>query len=174
MIRKIEKRDYEKIIKLVYQVHELHCKNRPDIYNDENPLPKEDFENIINDKSTLNFLYEEDENVLGILMATKKQSNSIRIIKERNIYFIEDIVVDNNHRRKGIGKTLYEYLVNLAKSNNIDSIELNVWSFNTDAIKFYESLGMSVKNMKLENILYNKKVEVTEENVKVTNKVLSF
>lgn len=145
MIRKIEKRDYEKIIKLVYQVHELHYKNRPDIYNDETPLSKEDFESIINDENALNFLYEEDENVLGILMATKKRSNSISIIKERNIYFIEDIVVDNKHRRKGVGKALYEYLVNIAKNNNIDSIELNVWSFNSNAIKFYESLGMSVK-----------------------------
>lgn len=172
MIRKIEKRDYEKIIKLVYQVHELHYKNRPDIYNDKNPLSKEDFENIINDESTLNFLYEEAGKVLGIIMTTKKQSKSIPIIKERNTYFIEDIVVDNNHRRKGIGKALYEYLVNIAKSNNIDSIELNVWSFNTNAIKFYESLGMSVRNMKLENILDNKKVEVAEKNIKVTNKVL--
>ena len=82
-------------------------------------------------------------------MATKKQSNFIPIIKERTTYFIEDIVVDNKHRRKGVVKALYDCLFNLAKRSNIDFIEFNVWSFNTDAIKFYESLGMSVKNMKL-------------------------
>lgn len=39
MIRKIVEEDYEELRKLVYQVHELHYSNRPDIYIDGNPLP---------------------------------------------------------------------------------------------------------------------------------------
>ena len=38
MIRKIIEEDYEEIRKLVYQVHEFHYSNRPDIYIDGNPL----------------------------------------------------------------------------------------------------------------------------------------
>lgn len=38
----------------------------------------------------------------------------------------------------------------LAKYNNCSSVELNVWAFNENAIKFYEGMGMSVKTMILE------------------------
>lgn len=172
MIRKVENKDYDKLVKLIYQVHELHYQNRPDIYVDGNPLPTEYFESIINDENSLNFVYVENGNILGLLMASKKQNNPISITRERVTYFIDDIVVDNNYRRKGIGKALYEYLVNQAQNDKIDSIELNVWAFNMSAIKFYESLGMTVKNMKLEKILTNNEVDVIEENIKITNKVL--
>lgn len=36
------------------------------------------------------------------------------------------------------------------KEKNIDNIELVVWGFNENAIKFYENLGMSIKNLKFE------------------------
>ena len=69
MIRVLELKDYESAKKLVYQVHQLHLKNRPDIYIDGNPLPIEYFEKIINDKNSLNYVYEEDGEIVGILTA---------------------------------------------------------------------------------------------------------
>lgn len=153
MIRKIVEKDYEELKKLVYQVHELHFRNRPDIYNDVNPLPLEYFNEILNDKAALNYVYVENNKICGLLMAIKKCDRAIPILKQRTIYYIEDIVVDKECRRKGIGKKLYNYLKEQASKENIDAIELNVWSFNESAIKFYESLGMSVKNLKLEQIL---------------------
>lgn len=171
MIRNLELTDYEEAKQLVYQVHTLHYTNRPDIYMDGNPLPIEYFERIINDKNTVSIAYEKDKHIVGLLIATKKNNNSIPIIKKRTIYFIEDIVVDINHRKKGIGKKLYNYLLDKAKEENIDAIELNVWAFNSSAINFYESLGMSVKNMKLEKILTKDDVELNELNLNITNKV---
>ena len=34
------------------------------------------------------------------------------------------------------------------KEENIKNIELMVWEFNENAIKFYKNLGMSIKNLK--------------------------
>ena len=68
-------------------------------------------------------------------------------------------------------KALYEYLLNIARNDNVDSIELNVWAFNKSALKFYESLGMTVKNMKLENILSNNNVDIEKQELIITNKV---
>lgn len=172
MIRKLELKDYDSAKKLVYQVHKIHYENRNDIYTDGNPFPKEYFNNIINDNKYLNYVYEENNQILGLLIASKKTNNNVPIAKLRTTYFIDDIVVDNNYRRKGIGKILYNYLLEKAKNNKIDSIELNVWSFNKDAIKFYEELGMSVKNMKLEHLLNNNlDIEYRENSFKITNKV---
>ena len=174
MIRKIVEKDYEELKKLVYQVHELHYSNRPDIYVDGNPLPLEYFNAILNDDNAFNYVYVEDNKICGLLMATKKSNRAIPISKQRTTYFIEDIVVDNNYRRKGIGKKLYYFLKEQASKENIDAIELNVWAFNESAIKFYESLGMSVKNMKLEQVLnknYVENVIVKDSKINITYKV---
>ncbi len=153
MIRNLELLDYEDAKRLMYQVYALHYDNRPDIYEEGNPLPVEYFSDIINDKNALKIAYEENNRIIGILIATKKNSNNIPTIKKRITYFIEDIVVDNNYQKRGIGKKLYNYLLDNAKKEGADAIELNVWAFNSSAIKFYESLGMTIKNMKFESIL---------------------
>lgn len=63
-------------------------------------------------------------------------------MKDRKILHIEDICVDENYQKRGIGKKLYSQIVELAKEKKIDNIELMVWGFNKKAIKFYENLGM--------------------------------
>ena len=57
MIRKMKLEDYEEVQKLFYEVHNLHLKNRPDIYIDGNPLPLKYFEELLNDKENLNYVY---------------------------------------------------------------------------------------------------------------------
>lgn len=150
MIREMNLNDYEDVRILVKQIHELHLSNRPDIYNDGESFPKEYFEKVLSDANNLNYVYIENKKIVGVLNATLQHTNPLPIIKPRTYYFIENLVVDKNHRRKGIAKKLFSYLTLKAKENNIDSIELNVWSFNTEAIKFYESMGMNIKNIRME------------------------
>ena len=150
MIREMNLNDYEDVRILVKQIHELHLSNRPDIYNDGESFPKEYFEKVLSDANNLNYVYVENKKIVGVLIAAIQHTNPLPIIKPRAFYFIENIVVDKNHRRKGIAKKLFSYLTLKAKENNIDSIELNVWAFNRDAIKFYESMGMNIKNIRME------------------------
>ena len=150
MIREMNLNDYEDVRILVRQIHELHLSNRPDIYNDGESFPKEYFEKVLSAVNNLNYVYVENKKIVGVLNATLQHTNPLPIIKPRTYYFIENIVVDKNHRRKGIAKKLFHYLTLKAKENNIDSIELNVWAFNKDAIKFYESMGMNIKNIRME------------------------
>lgn len=149
----------------------MHYQNRPDIYIDDNPLPLEYFTKILNDNNAFNYVYVENNKICGLLMATMKNNRTIPILKERTAYFIEDIVVDENYRRKGIGKKLYNFLKEQAIKKNIDAIELNVWAFNESSIRFYESLGMTVRNMKLEQLLCKDKIETKNVNLKITKKV---
>ena len=171
MIRRIKEDDYNLLKELVSQVHELHYTNRPDIYLDGNPLPKEYFENILKNENNINLVYEENNTIKGLLLAEKKENNKISIARERKIYFINDIVIYKKYRRQGIGKKLYNYLLELSKKEGLDAVELNVWAFNKSAIKFYSSLGMSVKNMKLEKILSTSDVEQENISINITSNV---
>ncbi len=151
MIREMKLEDYEEVKELFYEVHNLHLENRPDIYIDGNPLPLKYFEELLNDKENLNYAYILDNKVVGILTADIKTTMDNYIIKARKICFIESLGVKENYQHQGIGRKLYEYLKNEVKSKNIDAIELNVWGFNENAIRFYESLGMNIKNIKYED-----------------------
>jgi ribosomal protein S18 acetylase RimI-like enzyme len=63
---------------------------------------------------------------------------------------VDDLCVKKAYRHKGIGKTLFEYAKTYAKSIDAQSVELKVWEFNQDAVKFYEGLGMSTRNRMME------------------------
>lgn len=152
MIRELTMDDYNDVYRLIHQVHEIHLENRPDIYNEGNPCPMGFYERILNQNDFIKCAYIEDDKIIGVLLV-EKQEKSLSILKQRSVYFIDDIVVDKNSRHKGIGKKLYKYLLDKAKENNIDSVELNVWAFNKDAIEFYKSLGMQEMRISFEQKL---------------------
>lgn len=56
MIRRMSENDYEGIKKLVFQVHQLHLENRPDIYNDVDPFDEAYFDFILKDEKTIAFV----------------------------------------------------------------------------------------------------------------------
>lgn len=88
--------------------------------------------------------------VVGTIKYLIKEKLENSYTNYRKVLFIDALVVDVNHRKNGIGKILMQEMEKLAKDNNCSSIELNVWAFNDEAIKFYEKFGMSVKTMILE------------------------
>lgn len=59
----------------------------------------------------------------------------------RPFMVIEDFIVDNNVRRKGIGTGLMKELENRARDHNCCNILLVTESNRTDAQSFYESTG---------------------------------
>jgi len=153
MIRVTTKDDLKEITNLMLEGHDLHLKNRPDIFKGG----KKDVENYV--KSLLEnglsykYVYLIDSNIVGLIFTTIKYNMSSELTKERKTAFIEYIVVSKNYQRKGIGTKLYEHLYNELKNKDIDSIELCVWEFNKEAVKFYESLGMNIKNMRFESTI---------------------
>lgn len=150
MIRELLPNDYDEVLKLDYQIHEIHLKNRPDIYNDENPLPYGYFNRIIN--SGYNYVYEINGKIVGLIIGVINESIDIPIYKKRKVLFIDDLVVDKNYRHQEIGTKLYLTVKKKALKNHLDGIELNVWSFNKDALKFYEKLGLKKKNIIMEDL----------------------
>lgn len=67
---------------------------------------------------------------------------------------IEDVVVSEAHRGKGIGRKLMELLLNQAKKRKLDDVLLFSGHHRTAAIGLYKSLGFTLKN----SGLYIKKI----------------
>ena len=104
-------------------------------------------------ESGYNFAYEEEGMIIGIILGEVLESADIPLFKKRRVLYIDDIVVSKDYRKKAIGTKLYTEVKNKAIDDKIDSIELNVWAFNEDAINFYKKLGLKEKNIKMEEIL---------------------
>ncbi len=59
----------------------------------------------------------------------------------KNGLYLEDLYVMPEHRSKGVGKAMLQYLAKIAVSNNCGRFEWSVLDWNTPAITFYKSIG---------------------------------
>jgi GNAT superfamily N-acetyltransferase len=55
--------------------------------------------------------------------------------------FIEDLYVDESHRRQGLGLAMFMHVARLAKEQGCGRLEWSVLDWNKSAIHFYENLG---------------------------------
>lgn len=72
---------------------------------------------------------------------------------------INQIIVSQNYRSKGIGKKLIKEVESIAKKHKIKTIDLFVSEINQNAINFYESLNFTTERR------YMKKVLLEDKNV---------
>ena len=56
-------------------------------------------------------------------------------------------------RGKHVGTELYDHVLDYARAHGYHNVTLNAWAANPAAVKFYESLGMSVYRYGMEQIL---------------------
>jgi len=55
--------------------------------------------------------------------------------------FLEDIFVSERYRSKGVGKQLFDELINIAKKKNCGRLDFTVLDWNKNAMKFYNRQG---------------------------------
>lgn len=150
IIRRANIEDFKQVHELIMQVHKLHVKERSDIYRDTDPLDFEEFKEELSNSNNIYLVAELKNEIVGICFSQIKETLNNRIMKNRKVLHIENICVNKTNQRNGIGKELYNEIVKLAQEQKIDNIELMVWGFNENAIKFYKNLGMNIKNLRLE------------------------
>lgn len=172
MIRLIEDNDYFDLQKLFSQLYDIHYKNRPDSFNDAHPITEEYFEEILNSNCKHCYVYQEKEKIIGAILIKEYETDNYVTLKKRKLYEVYDIVVDKNFRNKGIGRKLFEYITNLAKQNGISSVVVEVFTFNKDAIKFYQSIGMTARKIVYESIITPYDIEKEKLNIVITNKTI--
>ena len=143
IIRNIEAKDFNIINELFWQSDVFHNNNEPYIYEKttEGYRSNEYLESILQEKNSMFILLEQNNEIIGFLYAYEEQKGHLPFHKKRKYLVIDNIVIDEKHRKKGYGTKLVNYIIEYGSNKNYDDIVLNVFSFNKDAIKLYEKLG---------------------------------
>lgn len=142
--------DFETVYKLLGQIFKLHLYRRPDIYRDGVVITEKRYKEMIENPNDVILLWIEDDKVVGLCHMIKREFIGVPILKDGVQAFIEDFVVDSEHRVKGIGRKLFDAAKQQAKEWNANSLELNVWEVNKEAEYFYEKMGLKVKSRRME------------------------
>jgi ribosomal protein S18 acetylase RimI-like enzyme len=150
MIRKADIGDIKALTKLLYQADAVHNGIRPDLFKSDTPKYNEqELEAIINDSTKPIFVYDDGE-VVGHAFCQITEVKNHRLLQDIKTLYIDDICVDESARGKHIGKALFEYVRDYAKSIGCYNITLNVWEGNDPAMAFYKSMGMKIQKTGME------------------------
>ncbi len=139
---------------LLRQVLEVHHKGRPDIFKGGvKKYTDAELSEILADDERPVFVAEEGGKVLGYAFCIFQQHKDNNILTDIKTLYIDDLCVDENTRGAGVGKSLYEYVLDFAREKGCYNVTLNVWSCNEGAMKFYRKMGLLPQKIGMEKIL---------------------
>lgn len=153
-IRKAQLKDAQRISQLLVIIGRLHHNGRPDIYPDGAKYGVKEVEDIILDaEKTVFVAADENDRVAGYIICFPIKRNQNVTSEEQKTLYVDDLCVDEEYQSHGIGKALLLRAKQYAEETDCKNVELNVWSFNEKAIKFYVSCGMTEQKRRMEFIL---------------------
>ncbi|HWY12949.1 MAG TPA: GNAT family N-acetyltransferase [Bacteroidia bacterium] len=100
------------------------------------------------------FVAEQNEVIVGLALFYYKYSTW-----KGKCLFLEDIIVTEKLRGKGIGKNLFDKIVEVAKKEKVRRLEWQVLNWNKPAIKFYEKYNANLDPEWLNGKLTNHQLE---------------
>ena len=154
MIRRACKEDIPAILELLVQVDMVHHLGRPDLF--KGPATKytaDQLVKILPDDAAPVFVCERGGKIVGHAFCMHQQTSGDNVLQDVKTLYIDDICVHEACRKQGVGRELYEYVLEYARTCGFYNVTLNVWSCNPGALKFYESLGMKPYKTGMEQIL---------------------
>ena len=154
MIRRAVDSDIPRLNELLFQVQQIHANGRPDIFKSgEKKYTTEELQEIIHNESTPVFVYDE-AGVKGYVFCVYQETEETNQLHHRKSLYIDDLCVDQGERGQHIGTKLYEYARKTAKETHCDSVTLNVWALNGEAIGFYQKTGMVPLKTTMEDVIW--------------------
>ena len=128
----------------------VHHRLRPDLFKpNTTKYSEQELALLLNNETKPIFVYDEGD-VLGYAFCQIAEVKNDRLLQDRKTLYIDDLCVDESARGKHIGKALFDYVRDYAKSIGCHAITLNVWEGNDSAIRFYQNMGMHTQKIKME------------------------
>ncbi len=152
-IRKADKGDCAGIAELLKIIAAQHGAGRPDLFDAScGKYDAEGVASLLPDHAV--FVAEgESGGIAGYLIAKIKEQPKYAVRKAYRCLYIDDLCVNPEYRKSGIGRALFDEARAYAEKNGCYNIELNVWEFNEGAKFFYKRMGMSTQKRTMELIL---------------------
>lgn len=142
MIRLANINDKNAVNNIRKQVHLLHAAARPDIFKQEFCGELADrFDYYLQENEYSVAVYCIDDKIVGFVVLKRVCQTANPYNIERNFLLVEELGVDCEYRRRGIGAGLIEYAKDYAIERGFSRIQLDMWAFNVSAEKFYLSQG---------------------------------
>lgn len=149
VIQKAIKDDFLGIHNIFQEVHDHHLNGTINTFKDVDPFTEEEFKEALKDKNTFLLVAKEKSNIIGFILATIVEKEG-RHTKFKKSLHINTIGTKKDSQNKGIGTSLINEIKKIAKENKCDNINLSVWSFNENAIKFYKHHGFQNQKINME------------------------
>ena len=149
-IRQASVADIPRLIDLLHQVDMVHHRLRPDLFKpNTTKYSEQELALLLNNETKPIFVYD-DGDVLGYAFCQITEVKDDRLLQDRKTLYIDDLCVDEAARGKHIGKALFDFVRDYAKSIGCHAITLNVWEGNDSAIRFYQNMGMHPQKIRME------------------------
>lgn len=124
-IRKLAKDDLERVFELLNELNEHQLKYE---------FFKKNYDARVNDENSYYICATINGKIVGVLIAEFQ----LKLHDFKRRIFVDNLIVDERYRGRGIGKKMLQELVNHARANNCGSIELTSRLENERAHRFYE------------------------------------
>ncbi len=111
-----------------------------ELHTDERTMSLEQLQTIVDDKNIVLMVAIDEGKIIGM-----GANYTIRKIASTKCY-MEDLIVDDSYRGKGIGGQLIQKLIDSARAEGARSLEFMTATHRTDAHRFYEKLGFTNKD----------------------------
>lgn len=149
-IRIEETKDSELLARLNHDVQELHTKIEPTIFK---PYSKEGmtkfFEELLSDEMIQAYIAYWDDSPAGYILLSRRHYPETYFRHSYSAIYIEQICVERNFKGKKIGQKLIAVAKDYARQMDINRIELDYWSKNKNAGKFFASQGFEPFNSRM-------------------------
>lgn len=153
-IRNLIYNDYVIVNRGYQTLHSEHVEGRPDIYKEMKDIfLEEEHSKMLTDPDYIMIGAEEHGRLTGFLIAKRKITPVNPMLHRNRTFFVDALFVEQDCRRKGTAKRLYEYLAAKAEEEECARIDLKVWGFNKGALAFYQSMGFQIQSYNMEKKL---------------------
>ena len=154
-IRRAKNGDVDKILELLNQVLELHAHIRPDIFvSGTTKYSRDELKEIVaDDNKPIYVAVDDKDHVMGYAFCVLTEQPKREYMVPFKTIYIDDLCVEQQYRSQNVGTALFEYVKKEAVRLGCYDITLNVWEGNECARRFYDKMGMRVKETQMEFIL---------------------
>lgn len=154
MISIIETKDHKTISELASEVQNLHANLHPEIFK---PFNKEEMEKAVevflSDPNCRCYVAQKDSMNIGYILCFVKEVKENAFHYTIQTIYIDQIAVLEKYQRTGAGKMLMEQVEKFAKEKSINKIELDHWTSNLVAAKYFRKNGYRLSKERLVKLI---------------------